>query len=213
MLKGRRAAIYARASTDKQTVENQITELRRVADAREWEIVELYTDAGISRAKRGDKRPAFDRLCNDASKGRFDIVMSWSVDRLGRSLQELVAFLSELHSAEVDLYLNQQRVDTSTRTGRAIFQTMGVFAELERAMTIARITAGLDRAKAKGRRPGPRSLPPIIVSKVRDALAKGATIRQAADIGGVGVATAHKIKIALATTAEGPHIRTHEKPS
>ena len=211
MLRVRRAVIYARVSKDKQTLENERIELRRVADGRGWEIVELYADEGISGPKRKDKRPAFDRLCKDASKERFDIVMSWSVDRLGRSLQELVVLLSELHAAKVDLYLNQQGVDTSTRAGRAIFQTMGVFAELERAMTIARINAGLDRAKAKGRRPGPRSLPPITVSKVRDALAKGATIRQAADIGGVGVATAHKIKVGLATTAEG--LPTHEKPS
>ena len=111
-------------------------------------------------------------------------------------------FLGELHAAKVDLYLDQQAVDTNTPAGRAIFKTMGVFAELERAMIVARINAGLDRSKGKGRRSGPRGLAPITISKVRDALANGATIRQAADIGGVGVATAHKIKWRLATTTE-----------
>ena len=133
MLRVRRAVIYARVSGDKQTLENESIELRRVADGRGWEIVELYTDEGISGPKRKDKRPAFDRLCKDATQGRFDVVMSWSVDRLCWSLQELVVFLGELHAAKVDLYLDQQAVDTNTPAGRAIFKTMGVFAELERA--------------------------------------------------------------------------------
>jgi DNA invertase Pin-like site-specific DNA recombinase len=200
--RGRRTAIYARAGIEKPTVEYQIAELRWVADRRRWEIVELYTDEGISGPKGKDKRPAFDRLCKDAAQGRFDIVMSWSVDRLCASLQELFVFLGDLHAAKVDLYLDRQAVDTGTPAGRALFETMGVFANLERAMKVARINAGLDRARAKGRRSGPRSIAPITISKVRDALAKGATIRQAADIGGVGVATAHKIKVGLATTTE-----------
>jgi DNA invertase Pin-like site-specific DNA recombinase len=187
---------------EKPTVEYQVAELRRVAEGRRWEIVELYTDEGISGPKRQDKRPAFDRLCKGATQGRFDIVMSWSVDRLCASLQELFVFLGDLHAAKVDLYLDRQAVDTGTPAGRALFETMGVFANLERAMKVARINAGLDRARAKGRRSGPRSIAPITISKVRDALAKGATIRQAADIGGVGVATAHKIRVGMVTTAE-----------
>jgi DNA invertase Pin-like site-specific DNA recombinase len=202
MLRVRRAVIYARVSGHKQTLGNESIELRRVADRRGWEIVEFYADEGISGPKGKDKRPAFDRLCKDATQGRFDIVMSWSVDRLCASLQELFVFLGDLYAANVDLYLDRQAVDTGTPAGRALFETMGVFANLERAMKVARINAGLDRARAKGRRSGPRSLPPVTISKVRDALANGATIRQAADIGGVGVATAHKIKVGLAVTAE-----------
>jgi DNA invertase Pin-like site-specific DNA recombinase len=147
---------------------------------------------------------AMQKVGNDATQGRFDIVMSWSVDRLCASLQELFVFLGDLHVAKVDLYLDRQAVDTGTPAGRALFETMGVFAKLERAMKVARINAGLDRARAKGRRSGPRSIAPITISKVRDALANGATIRQAADLGGVGVATAHKIKVAFGDRGGGP---------
>src|SRR5215469_10263618 len=117
MLRVRRAVIYARVCGDKQTRENESIELRRVADGRGWEIVELYTDEGISGPKRKDKRPAFDRLCKDATQGRFDIVMSWSVDRLCASLQELFVFLGDLHAAKVDVYLDRQAVDTGTPAG------------------------------------------------------------------------------------------------
>src|SRR5689334_17143195 len=103
----RRAALYMRVSTDQQTTANQERELREIAARSGWEIVEVYRDHGISGAKGRDKRPAFDALCKDAARRRFDVVMAWSVDRLGRSLQDLVAFLSELHSLGIDLFLHQ----------------------------------------------------------------------------------------------------------
>ena len=87
-----------------------------------WEVVNVYMDHGISGAKSREERPAFDALAKDAARRRFDMVMAWSVDRLGRSLQDLVAFLSELHALRIDLYLHQQGVDTSTPTGKALFQ-------------------------------------------------------------------------------------------
>jgi DNA invertase Pin-like site-specific DNA recombinase len=84
---------------------------------------------GISGAKGRDKRPQFDRMLRDAVRGRFDILAAWAVDRLGRSLQDLVATLGELRAAGVDLFLHQQAVDTTTPSGRAMFQMLGVFAE------------------------------------------------------------------------------------
>src|SRR6185503_20478826 len=101
----RRAAIYSRVSTDKQTTENQERELREIAQRSGWEVVETYRDVGISGAKGGGQRPAFDALCKDAMRRRFDVVMVWSVDRLGRSLQDLAEFLSDIHGAKVDLFL------------------------------------------------------------------------------------------------------------
>ena len=86
------------------------------------DIVHVYKDHGISGAKGRDKRPAFDRLCRDAAKRQFDMVMAWSVDRLGRSLQDLVGFLSELHALRIDLFLHQQGLDTTTPAGKALFQ-------------------------------------------------------------------------------------------
>jgi DNA invertase Pin-like site-specific DNA recombinase len=96
-----------------------------------WDIVKVYSDEGISGAKGRDKRPAFDMLCKDAARRQFDVVMAWSVDRLSRSLQDLVGFLSELHALKIELMLHQQGLDTTTPSGKAMFQMMGVFAEFE----------------------------------------------------------------------------------
>jgi DNA invertase Pin-like site-specific DNA recombinase len=122
----KRAVLYLRVSTVDQTTANQERELREVADRMGCEIVRVYKDHGISGAKGRDKRPQFDRLCRDAAQRQFDVVMAWSVDRLGRSLQDLVGFLSELHALRIDLFLHQQGLDTTTPAGKAMFQMMGV---------------------------------------------------------------------------------------
>jgi len=94
----KKAAIYVRVSTDRQTVENQLSELRQIAERRGWEVVEEYRDAGISGAKGRDSRPGLDQMLNDASKGRFDIVMAWAIDRLGRSLIDLLGTIQTLEA-------------------------------------------------------------------------------------------------------------------
>src|SRR6266568_5992114 len=132
--------------------------LREVADRMGCEIVHVYRDQGSSGGKGRNGRPAFDALCKGAARREFDIVMAWSVDRLGRSLQDLVAFLTELHALKIDLYLHQQGVDTTTPGGKALFQMMGVFAEFERSIIQDRIHAGLARARAQGKRLGRPSI-------------------------------------------------------
>jgi DNA invertase Pin-like site-specific DNA recombinase len=114
----KRAVLYLRVSTTEQTTANQERELREIASRMGCEIVKVYKDHGISGAKGRDKRPAFDALCRDAAKRQFDMVMAWSVDRLGRSLQDLVAFLSELHALRIDLFLHQQGLDTAVARSR-----------------------------------------------------------------------------------------------
>src|SRR5271156_1091400 len=104
----KRIALYLRVSTTEQTVENQQRELEAVAARHGWNVVATFTDAGISGTKGRDKRPGYDRLCCGVARREFDQVAAWSVDRLGRSLQELIALLSELHAKGVDLYLHQQ---------------------------------------------------------------------------------------------------------
>jgi DNA invertase Pin-like site-specific DNA recombinase len=110
----------------------------------------VYRDNGISGAKGRDKRPGLDAALKDATRGKYGVLMAWSVDRLGRSLTDLLSILQELHSAGVDLYLHRQALDTRTPAGKAMFQMMGVFAEFERSMIQERVKAGMARAKAQG---------------------------------------------------------------
>src|SRR5262245_13349187 len=154
----KRAVLYLRVSTVDQTTANQERELRELAGRMGCEITKVCRDHGISGAKGRDKRPQFDALCKAAARREFDVVMAWSVDRLGRSLQDLVAFPAELHALGVDLFLHQQGLDTATPAGKAMFQMMGVFAEFERAMIQERVRAGLRRARSEGKRLG---RPPI----------------------------------------------------
>ncbi len=130
----KRVELDARVSTDKQTTDNQLRQLREIADRNGWNVVEEFVDEGISGSKGRDKRQRFDAMIKGAVRRRFDLVMSWSVDRLGRSLQLLVEFLSELHAVGCDLYLHQQAIDTTTPSGKMMFQMCGVFAEFERSI-------------------------------------------------------------------------------
>lgn len=150
MTRQKRVGIYLRVSTTGQTTENQRRELEAVAARCGWQVVGVYQDAGISGAKGRDKRPGFDRLLKDATSRKVDMIAAWSVDRLGRSLQHLVGFLNELQALGCDLYLHQQAIDTTTPSGRAMFQMCGVFAEFERAMIRERVNAGIARAKDNG---------------------------------------------------------------
>jgi DNA invertase Pin-like site-specific DNA recombinase len=166
----KRAVLYLRVSTVDQTTANQEQELRQVAERAGWEIVHVYRDHGISGAKGRNGRPQFDALCRDAAARKFDVVMAWSVDRLGRSLQDLVAFLAELHALKVDLFLKTQGIDTTTPGGKALFQMMGVFAEFERAMIQERVRAGLKRARGEGKRLGRPPLAPELKERIEAAL-------------------------------------------
>ena len=185
--------IYVRVSTSEQSTENQRRELEVVAAQRGWEVVEIYEDAGISGAKGRDKRPAFDRLLKDATRGRFDLIAAWSVDRLGRSLQDLVTFLQDMHAAGRDLYLHQQAIDTSTPSGRAMFQMLGVFAEFERGMIRERVNAGLARAKAKGVKLGRRPVAPAIERRIRELRSGGMGILKIGRELGVGTSVVQRV--------------------
>jgi DNA invertase Pin-like site-specific DNA recombinase len=175
----KRVGLYARVSTDRtQTVENQLRELHEVAQRQGWIVVAVHTDEGISGAKGRDKRPGYDALLKGIARKDFDMVAAWSVDRLGRSLPDLVTFLNDAHAKGVDLYLHQQGLDTSTPSGRMLFQMLGVFAEFERAMIRERILAGLRRTtKKSGRKPMPEDRAEAIRKSLRDGLGIRATAR------------------------------------
>jgi DNA invertase Pin-like site-specific DNA recombinase len=199
--KGKRVALYLRVSTDGQTTANQQRELEAVAERCGWQVVQVYQDRGTSGAKGRDKRPAFDRLLKDATRREFDIIAAWSVDRLGRSLQHLVAFLGEVHAVGVDLYLHQQAIDTTTPAGKALFGMMGVFAEFERSMIQERVRAGLKRAKAQGKRLGRPTVAADKDAAVRASLSAGNGILKTAAMVGVGSSVVQRIKSEMAAGA------------
>jgi DNA invertase Pin-like site-specific DNA recombinase len=161
-------------------------------------VIATFADEGISGSKGRDRRPAFDRLCKGIARREFDLVAAWSVDRLGRSLQDLVGFLGELHSKGIDLYLHQQGIDTTTPAGKAMFQMMGVFAEFERAMIVERVKSGLARARAADKRLGRLTVSRRKEDAVRRLLIGGTGILKAAKTVGVGVSVAQRIKAELA---------------
>jgi DNA invertase Pin-like site-specific DNA recombinase len=190
----KRAAIYVRVSTDKQTIENQVTVLRQIAERRGWEVVEQYSDAGISGSKGRDGRPGLDQMLKDAQRRRFDVVMAWAIDRLGRSLIDLLGTIQVLEACGVDLYLDQQSIDTTTPAGKLMFQVCGAFAEFERSMIRQRVTAGLKRAVEAGKTLGRPKVSAAVEQRIRGLLRTGLGINSTARKVGVGTGTVQRVK-------------------
>ena len=192
----KRVALYVRVSTDHQSVRNQEIELQAVAERHGWTVVAVYRDQGMSGAKGRDKRPGLDKLLQAVARKEFDMVAAWSVDRLGRSLIDLVGILQEFHAKHVDLYLHQQGIDTTTPAGKAMFQMMGVFAEFERSMIHERVMVGLARARAEGTqlgRPAKVAGNAAMVKALRAARRAGKSIRTIAREQGVGIGTVSRL--------------------
>jgi DNA invertase Pin-like site-specific DNA recombinase len=190
----KQVALYLRVSTDEQTLANQRRELTAAAERHGWQVVAEFSDAGISGSKGRDQRAGFDRLMQGIARREFDMVAAWSVDRLSRSLSHLVAFLGEIHGKGIDLYLHTQGLDTSTPTGKAMFQLLGVFAELERSIITERINAGIARAKAAGKHCGRPRVSTPVENRIRELLRAGVGIITTARKVGVGTGTVQRIK-------------------
>ena len=190
----KRVAIYARVSTDKQTCENQLNELRTIAERMQYIIVDEFIDEGISGVKTRLERPSLDALMKSATQRKFDMVMCWSIDRLGRSLQNLIEILNELQSLKVDLFFMQQGMDTSTSAGRMMFSIFGALAEYERNLIRERVCAGLQTAKARGVKLGrPSKMNDGMKQAVVLLREKGMGIKQIAKEVGVGVGTIYTV--------------------
>jgi len=185
-----RAVIYARVSTADQTTENQTLELTKVAERNGWEITEVFEDT-ISGAKT--KRPALERLLKGVIRKEFDVVMVWDVSRLGRSLKHLVTLLEDFHAKGVNLYFHQQGIDTTTPSGKMMYQMCGVFAEFERSMIQERVKAGLARAKAQGKTLGRPTVPPITIRKIKELRASGLPLTAIGKKVGVSVGKVHSV--------------------
>jgi DNA invertase Pin-like site-specific DNA recombinase len=193
----KRAALYLRVSTDGQTTENQRRALLEVAERRGWSVVQTYEDAGISGAKGRDKRPGFDAMMKDATRRRFDVLLFWSIDRLGRSTAMVATALAELEAAGVSIYADKEAMDATTPHGRAMLQMAAVFAELERGMIRERVMAGLDRAKAQGVKLGRPKVPAKVEDAIRARLAQGQGMLKVARELSVGVSTVQRVRGAL----------------
>lgn len=194
----KRVALYVRVSTSDQTTSNQQRELEAAAQRHGWEIVAVFEDAGISGAKGRDQRPALKAMMKAVARREVDMVAAWSVDRLGRSLPDLLDVLKDLHAKGVDLFLHQQGLDTSTPSGRAMFQMLGVFSEFERAMIQERVRAGLARAKASGIKLGRQRLEDRkggrrTIEAIRAMRRTGVGVRKIASELGVGVGTVLRV--------------------
>jgi DNA invertase Pin-like site-specific DNA recombinase len=189
-----KAAIYARVSTAHQTTENQLLELRAAAHRMGWTIVAELTDDGISGSKGRAERPGFDKLFKMTQRKEVDVVMSWSIDRLGRSIQDLVGFMNEVQAAGVDLYIHQQAINTATPAGRMVFGIFSALGEYERELIRERIRAGLARAKAEGKKLGrPSNVTTDTVERVRTMRDQGLAIHKIAKTLRIGVGTTSKI--------------------
>jgi DNA invertase Pin-like site-specific DNA recombinase len=191
----KKVALYSRVSTDSQTTENQTIELRAYADRMGYRIAAELTDSGISGSKGRRDRPAFNRLCEMIARKEIDLVLAWSVDRVSRSLPDLLVFLGDLKAKNVDLFLHQNNLDTSTPGGKALFQMLGVFSELETAIMKERIHAGLNRARAAGKKLGRPSVvdSPQLIASVKMLREKAMSIHGIASSLGIGVGSVQKI--------------------
>jgi DNA invertase Pin-like site-specific DNA recombinase len=195
----KRVAIYLRVSTSKQDTDNQRRELEAVAKRSGWQVVRVFEDAGISGAKGRDKRPGLDAMLKAVNAKEFDMVCAWSVDRLGRSLTDLLGILQQLHDKRVDLFLHQQGLDTSTTAGKAMFQMLGVFAEFERGIIRERVNAGLARAREKGTTLGRPQVKAKVEERIRELRAEGMGQLKIGRTIGVGTSVVQRVLARLPT--------------
>ena len=190
----KKVCLYCRVSTTHQTSENQLRELRAVAGRMGYEIVSEFIDNGISGAKSRKDRPALDEMMKLATQRKFEMVMCWSIDRLGRSLQHLVEILNELQSMKIDLFFMQQGMDTTTPSGRMIFSVFGAIGEFERNLIRERVIAGQQRAKASGVHIGrPTKMNDGMRSAIKAMHENGMSSRQIAKSCKVGIGTVYSV--------------------
>ena len=198
MGKVKQVCIYARVSTGGQTVKNQLRELREVASRHGWVVVDEYCDEGVSGTRGRDARPQFDAMCKAATRKDFDMIMAWSVDRLSRSLPNLVTFMTEVEASGVGLFLHKQAIDTTTPTGKMMLQMCGVFAEFEAAMIKERVMSGLARARSQGRVGGRPKVSykverKILAMRTPDKNGRVLGIRKIATQMGIGTSTVQRV--------------------
>ncbi len=177
MIKSKKTvAIYARVSTDKQTTDMQLNDLREFVKRSGWNTHKEFIDRGYTGSNT--KRPAFSEMMSQARKRRFDVLLVWKLDRLSRSLRDLINTLDELGSLGVDFISYDNELNTSTSSGRLLFNVMGAVAEFEKDIIRERVKAGLANARSKGKHLGRPRVSPLLIPKVKELRAQGLSIRQ-----------------------------------
>ena len=194
----KKVVIYARVSTLDQTVDNQLIELRDHCSKMGWEIVKEYTDKGLSGTLSRDKRPALNSLIKDAYRKRFDSVVCWDISRIGRSMKELILFLSDMKDRGIGICSVRQGFDTSTSMGEIMFQFVGILSSWEKTMIRERTLAGLERARREGKTLGRRKVTnDTMTAKIIELRSAKKSIREIASEVGVSVGTvSNTLKVA-----------------
>ena len=189
-----KVVIYSRVSTTQQTCENQINLLNEIVERNGWNLIDNYVDEGVSGSKGRDKRPEFNRLCKDMVRRKFTRILVWDISRLSRSLKHLVEFLGDVNSIGCNLYIHQSGLDTSTPSGRMMFQMVGVFSEFEREMISERVKSGMRRVMSEGKIVGrPVKLNDEIRSKIWDLHSQGQGLKSITDQVNVGRSTVYRL--------------------
>ena len=181
-------AIYARVSTDKQQTDMQLHELRQYVKRSSWKIYNEYIDHGYTGANT--KRPAFTSMMSDAKKKKFSVLLVWKLDRLGRSLKDLITTLDELGHLGIDFISYDNQLDTGTPTGKLTFQIIGAVAEFEKDIIRERVRAGLANARRKGKQLGRPKKPPIVQNQARILRGQGLSYRKIGKKLGIAESTA-----------------------
>jgi DNA invertase Pin-like site-specific DNA recombinase len=190
----KRIAIYARVSTDKQQTSNQVLVLKEIAERSGYNIIQIYEDKGISGSKGREDRPALNQMMKDATHRKFDMVMCWSIDRLGRSISHLIEIMNELNGLKIDMFFSQQSIDTTQSSGRMLFSIMGAIGEFEKSLITERVLAGLDRARKNGTKLGrPSNMTDGLKSAILILKDKGLGVRETCRKLGIGCATYYKV--------------------
>ena len=189
-----KVAIYGRVSTLGQTSENQTLILNEIINRNGWDLIDTYVDDGISGSKGRDKRPEFDRMCKDMIRRKFNRILVWDISRLGRSLQHLVEFLNDVQSVDCNLYIHQSGLDTSTPSGRMMFQMVGVFSEFERSMISERVKLGLQRVVTNGGTLGRRkTVTDNMQSHIMELRKEGLSLSEIAKNVGISRMSVHRV--------------------
>ena len=194
----KKVVLYWRVSTLDQTIDNQLIELRDHCSKMGWEVVKEYADEGLSGTLSRDKRPALNPLIKDAYRKRFDTVVCWDISRIGRSMKEMILFLSDMKDRGIGICSVRQGFDTSTSMGEIMFQFVGILSSWEREMIRERTLAGLERAKSQGKTLGRRKVTnDTMTAKIVELRTTKKTIRQIASEVGVSVGTvSNTLKVA-----------------